>query len=333
MCALFAATHPDRTTALILYGGYARRLHDTDYPEGVSAEANSAFLDEIRTGWGGPVGLDARAPTKAHDPRFRETWARYLRLGASPSAVLALMKMNAEIDVRAVLPTIRVPTLVLHREGDRVIPPDTSRYMAEHIPGARYVDLPGIDHLPWVGEPETVLGEIEEFLTGIRAGPRPDRVLTTVLFTDIVGSTEMASRLGDQAWSELLQAHNQRVREQLTLHGGREIDTAGDAFLATFDGPARAVLCARAIVDAVRALGLEVRAGVHTGEVELVVDDVRGLAVHIGARIAAMAGPSEVLASRTVKDLVVGSGLLFEDRGTHRLKGVPDEWQVFAVAR
>lgn len=333
MCALFAATHPDRTTALILYGGYARRLRDTDYPWGISAEANEAFLDEIRSEWGGPVGLDARAPTKAHDPRFRETWARYLRLGASPSAVLALVKMNAEIDVRAVLPTIGVPTLVLHRNGDRAMPPDASRYLAEHIPGARYVELTGIDHLPWVGESEAVLGEIEEFLTGIRAGPRPDRVLTTVVFTDIVGSTEAASRLGDQAWSDLLQAHNQRVREQLMMHGGREIDTAGDGFLATFDGPARAVLCARAIVDAVRSLGLEVRAGVHTGEVELVADDVRGLAVHIGARIAAMAGPSEVLTSRTVKDLVVGSGLLFEDRGNHRLKGVPDEWQVFAVTR
>jgi class 3 adenylate cyclase len=241
--------------------------------------------------------------------------------------------MNAEIDVRAVLPSIRVPTLVVHRAGDRVIPAGASRYLAERIPGARYAELPGEDHLPWVGNAEQILGEIEEFLTGIRPGPRPDRVLVSVLFTDIVGSTERAASLGDAAWSDLLEAHHQRVREQLRAHGGREIDTAGDGFLATFDGPARAVLCAKAIAESVRTLGLEIRAGVHTGEVELVDDDVRGLAVHIGARISALAGPGEVLASRTVKDLVVGSGLVFEDRGTHQLKGVPDEWQVFAVVR
>jgi class 3 adenylate cyclase len=333
MCALFAATYPERTTALVLYGGYARRLRSDDYPWGSSPEEHQAFLEEMRTGWGGPVGLDVRAPSMARDARFRENWARYLRLGASPSAVIALSTMNAEIDVRAVLPTIRVPTLVMHRTGDRAIPVEAARYLAEHIPDAKLVELPGEDHLPWVGGAEQVVGEIEHFLTGIRAAPPVDRVLVTVLFTDIVGSTERAAQLGDAAWSDLLHAHNLRVRAELARYGGREVDTAGDGFLATFDGPARAVRCAQAIAEAVRPLGLEIRAGVHTGEVEVVEDDIRGLAVHIGARIAALAGPSEVLASRTVKDLVVGSGLEFEDRGTHRLKGVPDEWQVFAAGR
>jgi class 3 adenylate cyclase len=333
MCALFAATHPDRTTALVLYGGYARRLRDVDYPFGVDEETHLAFLEDMRRNWGGPVGLDERAPSMAGDQRFRDAWARYLRLGASPSAVIALTRMNADIDVRAVLPAIRVPTLVLHRTGDRVIPVEAARYVVDHIEGARLVELPGDDHVPWVGDTGPVLGEIEEFLTGIRAVQAPTRVLLTVLFTDIVGSTERAAAMGDAAWSDLLEAHHVRVREQLARHGGREVATAGDGFLATFDGPARAVTCARAVGDAVRPLGLELRAGIHTGEVELVGDDIRGLSVHIGARIAALAGPGEVLTSRTVKDLVVGSGLVFEERGTHRLKGVPDEWQVFAVVR
>jgi class 3 adenylate cyclase len=333
MCVLFAATHPDRTTALVLYAGYAKRLRADDYPIGVTPEANEEYIEDMRRNWGGPVGIDSRAPSMAGDQRFRETWARYLRMGASPSAVLALTRMNAEIDVRAVLPAIRIPTLIVHRMGDRVIPMEASRFMAERIDGAKLAELPGDDHLPWVGDSAQVLGEIEEFLTGIRGEPRPDRVLLTVLFTDIVGSTERAAAMGDAAWSDLLQAHNARVREQLGRYGGREVATAGDGFLATFDGPARAVQCARAIGDAVRPLGLEIRAGVHTGEVERVENDIRGLAVHIGARISSLAGPGEVLASRTVKDLVVGSGLAFDDRGTHRLKGVPDEWQVFAVVR
>jgi class 3 adenylate cyclase len=333
MCVLHAAMHPDRTTALVLYGGYARRLYGQDYPAGMSRESHEAFLADIASNWGGPVGLDGRAPSMAGDPRFRETWARYLRLGASPSAALALSRMNAEIDVRPVLPAIRVPTLVVHRTGDQVISVEAARHLAEHIPGATLAELPGDDHLPWVGDAEQVAGEIEEFLTGIRAAPPVDRVLLTVLFTDIVGSTERAAALGDGPWSDLLEAHHARVREQLARFGGREIATAGDGFLATFDGPARAVTCAQAICDTVRSLGLEIRAGVHTGEIELAGDDIRGLAVHIGARIAAMAGPSEVLTSRTVKDLVVGSGLAFQDRGHHRLKGVPDDWQVFAVLR
>ena len=331
LCILFAATYPQRTTGIVLFGGYARRQWAEDYPAGVSAEAHEAFLEGIAQEWGGPVGLDVRAPSKVNDVAFREHWARYLRSGASPGAVLALTRMNAQIDVRPVLSAVRVPTLVLHRTGDLTIPVEAGRYMAERVPGARYVELTGDDHLPWVGDTEAVLGEIEEFLTGVRSAGEPDRVLATVLFTDIVGSTERAAALGDRAWGDLLAAHHARVREQVERFGGREVDTSGDGFLCTFDGPARAVRCALAAVNAIRGLGLEIRAGVHTGEVQVVGHDVRGLAVHIGARIAGLAGPGEVLVSRTVKDLVAGSGLVFTDRGTHRLKGVPEEWQVFAV--
>ena len=333
MCALFAATYPGRTTAIILFGGYARRLEAPDYPIGSSLEAREAFQEEIARDWGGPVGLDIRAPSRIHDERFRANWARYLRMGASPAAVLALTRMNAEIDVRPILESIRVPTLVVHRSGDRTIPVEAGRYLAEHIPKASLVEVPGDDHLPWIGDPDRVLGEIEEFLTGVRHQAEPDRVLATVLFTDIVGSTKRAAELGDKAWGELLHAHHAVVREQLARYGGHEMGTAGDGFLATFDGPARAARCGLAIASAVRQLGLEIRAGLHTGEVEQTPDGgIRGLAVHIGARIGALAKPGEVLASRTVKDLVVGSGLVFEDRGAATLRGVPDEWQLYTVS-
>jgi class 3 adenylate cyclase len=331
MCVLFAATHPERTTAIILFGGYARRLEGPDYPWGVSPEANAAFLEEMARDWGGPVGLAARAPSMVDDPRFRETWSRYLRMGASPGAVVALARMNAEIDVRSVLGSVHIPTLVLHRTGDRAFPVEAGRFLAERIAGARFVELHGDDHLPWVGDTDAVLGEIEEFLTGVRSSSTHDRFLATVLFTDIVGSTQRAAELGDGAWGDLLIAHNRRVREQLARFQGREIDTAGDGFLATFDGPARAVRCAAAIIDALEPLGVEIRAGVHTGEITIAGDDVRGIAVHIGARVAALAGPSEILVSSTVRDLVAGSGLAFEDRGVHRLKGVPDDRRLYAV--
>jgi class 3 adenylate cyclase len=332
MCILFAATYPTRTSAIILFGGYARRLAAPDAPWGASTERYEAFLREIEDEWGGPVGLDIRAPSKLGDARFRETWAHYMRTGASPGAALALMRMNAEIDVRPILDAIRVPTLVLHRTGDRTIPVEAGKYFAERIPGATFVELAGDDHLPWIGDSDAVLGEIEQFLTGARTRADSDRVLATVLFTDIVGSTVRAAELADAAWADLLLAHNARVRDQLARYAGREIGTTGDGFLAIFDGPARAVRCALALSDAVRPLGLELRAGLHTGEIELVGEDVRGLAVHIGARIAALAGAGEVLVSRTVRDLVAGSGLTFRDRGTHVLKGVPDEWQLFAAA-
>jgi pimeloyl-ACP methyl ester carboxylesterase len=333
MCALFAATYPSRTTALIMHGSYPRRTRAPDYPWGLPEEALDAWLATCEQQWGGPVGLDNRAPSLARDERFRQWWARLLRMGASPTANAALVRMNWAIDKRHVLPAIRVPKLVLHPDGDRVIEVEAGRYFARTIPGAKYVELPGIDHLPWVGDPDAVLGEIEEFLTGIRHASEPDRVLATVLFTDIVGSTERAAELGDRRWKDLLQAYHGAVRQELVRYRGRELDTAGDGLVAAFDGPARGVQCAGAVLDGVRRLGLEVRAGVHTGECEVIGDKLGGIAVHIGARVAATAGPGEVLVSSTVKDLVAGSGLRFADRGTHVLKGVPGDWHLFAVER
>jgi class 3 adenylate cyclase len=241
------------------------------------------------------------------------------------------MRMNTQIDVRGVLPTIRVPTLIIHRTGDLDTNVEEGRWIAGRIPGARFVELPGEDHLPWVGDQDAVLDEVEEFFTGSRPAPQSDRVLATVLFVDIVGSTERAAALGDERWARLLEAFLAAVGAEVERYRGREVDTTGDGLLAIFDGPGRAVRCALAIRNVVHGLGLEVRAGLHTGEVELRRDDVRGIAVHIGARVAATAGAGEVLASSTVRDLVAGSGLVFEDRGPQRLKGVPDEWRLFVV--
>ena len=333
MCALFAATHPERTTALITIGSFARRIWAPDYPFGPTKEEWEGFVEAAVRDWGGAVGLEVRAPSMAGDPRFREWWARFLRTSASPGAVRALLQMNGEIDARSVLSAIRVPTLILHNAGDRTIPVAMSRYMAERIPGARYVELPGDDHLPFVSNADAILDEIEEFLTGVRRGAEPDRVLATVLFTDIVDATRRAAELGDRRWRDLLDAHHAVVREQLTKFRGREIDTAGDGFLAAFDGPARAVRAACSISDGVRPLGLDVRAGLHTGECEVMGPKLGGIAVHIGARVAALGRPGEVLVSSTVRDLVAGSGLRFEDRGTHALKGVPGEWHLFAVGK
>jgi pimeloyl-ACP methyl ester carboxylesterase len=331
MCALFAATYPDRTAALVMVGSYARKIWAADYPCGTPAAEWNAFAESVVSDWGGPVGLDARAPSMAADSRFREWWARYVRLGASPGAARAVLLMNAEIDVRHVLPVIRVPTLVVHNAGERTVPVEAGRHLARHIAGARYVELPGVDHLPFVGNADAILDEIEEFLTGVRRGAEPDRVLATVLFTDIVDATRTASELGDRRWSDLLGAHHGAVREELSRFRGREIDTAGDGFLAAFDGPARAVRAAAAIRDHVKRLGLDIRAGLHTGECEVMGTKLSGVAVHIGARIASLAGAGEVLVSSTVRDLVAGSGLRFEDRGLHALKGIPGDWHVFAV--
>jgi class 3 adenylate cyclase len=253
------------------------------------------------------------------------------RLSYGPGNALAYFRMNTQIDVRSILPTIRVPTLVVQRRGDVYRDPGHASYLADHIPGSKLVELPGVDHLPYVGDSDAILDEVQEFLTGVRPPPEHDRVLATVMFTDIVGSTERASALGDRAWKELLQRHHALVRVELTRFRGQEIDTAGDGFLTTFDGPARAVRCAQAIVEAARVIGIEVRAGIHTGEIELMGEQVGGIAVHIGARVAAIAAPSQVLVSGTVKDLVVGSGIEFEDGGTHALKGVPGEWRLFAA--
>ena len=331
MCALFAATYADRATALIMNGSYSRRTWTPDHPWGPTMEQLLAFADEVERDWGGPVGMEARWPSRIQDERCRQWWARWLRASASPAAAAAVLRMNAEIDIRHVLPAVHVPTLLLHSKFDRVTEFGASRYMSEQIPGAKLVGLDGIDHIPWGCDSETILDEIEEFLTGTRPGVDSDRLLVTVLFTDIVGATERAAALGDRRWHDLLDSHHAMVRRELDRFRGREIDTAGDGFLAVFDGPARAVRCACAVSREVRALGLEIRAGLHTGECEVMGDKVAGIAVHTGARVAAQAQAGEVLVSSTVKDLVAGSGLSFEDRGLQRLKGVPDEWRLFAV--
>jgi pimeloyl-ACP methyl ester carboxylesterase len=332
MSALFAATFPARTSALIMIGSFARRIQSPDYPWAPTVDERDQFIEITRREWGGPVGIEARAPSMAHDERFRTWWARMLRMSASPGANVALLKMNSEIDVRHVLPTIRVPTLLIHNVGDRCVDVRDSRYMATQIPGAKYVELDGIDHLPWVGNPEAIFDEIEEFLTGVRTGPDPDRVLATVMFTDIVESTARAVELGDRAWRDVLVRHHTLVRDELSRFRGREIDTAGDGFFATFDGPARAIRCACAISTRVRSLGIDVRAGLHTGECEVIGEKVGGIAVHIGARVAGLAEAGEVLVSNTVKDLVAGSGIGFQSRGVHMLKGIPGEWNLFAVS-
>jgi class 3 adenylate cyclase len=329
MCALFAATYPRRTSALVLYGSYAKRLRDPNYPWAPTAEERQRWYDLIERGWGGVVDIDTMAPNA--DRPFREWWARYLRMSASPGAALALGRMNAEIDIREVLPSIRVPTLILHRTGDRDMDVGGARYMTRRIAGARYVELPGDDHLPFVGDQDAILDEIEEFLTGDRHHAELDRILATVLFTDVVGSTERAAAIGDKRWRDLLESYNQVIREELERFRGREVDTAGDGFFATFDGPARAIRCACAMRSELARLGIEIRAGLHTGECELVGDKVRGISVHIGSRVASLATPGEVLVSSTVKDLVAGSGLEFKDRGVHTLRGVPGEWRLFAV--
>lgn len=332
MTALFAATYPERTAALIIYGSYAKRIWDPEYPWAPTPEGRQKFYDAIEHEWGrSEVDMATIAPSAMADPRAREWLARYFRMSASPGAALALAKMNTQVDIRQILPSIRVPTLLMHRTGDLDIDVGGARWMAGEIPGAKYVELPGNDHIPWYGDQDVLLDEIEEFLTGMRHGPEPDRMLATVVFTDIVGSTERAAAVGDRRWRELLEAHHGIIRREIERYRGREINTAGDGFLAVFDGPARAVRCAAASAGAVQGLGLQIRAGVHTGEVEMMGANIGGIAVHIGARVAALAQPGEVLVSSTVKDLVAGSGIEFEDRGTHGLKGVPGEWRVFAA--
>jgi pimeloyl-ACP methyl ester carboxylesterase len=329
MSLLFAATYPDRTSALAVYGTYAMRCNpDEDYPWAPTWKNRQETAAEIEREWGVEADLGTMSPNA--NAALRRWWAQRARASASPGAARDLILMNSQIDVRHVLPAIRVPTLVLHRGGDRDSRPEEGRYIAARIPGARFVELSGVDHLPAV-DPDQIADEVEEFLTGTRPAPASDRVLATVLFTDVVGSTKRAAELGDGRWRELLDEHNRVVRRELERFRGHEVDTAGDGFLATFDGPARAVRCGQAVTAGVRELGLEVRAGVHTGEVELAGAAVRGIAVHIGARIAARADAGEVLVSATVKDLVAGSGLEFEDRGAHELKGVPGEWRIFAA--
>ena len=334
MSILFAATHPERTQALLLIGAEVKEETTEDWPWGDwTRDELEQALGEIGNRWGKGLAaplLFADDP----DPEAMQRWLGRLQTsGMTPRDAEAFMRMAFEIDVRDVVSSIHVPTLVVHRSGDTVVDVEHGRFLAANIPGAHYVELPGRVHVPWssVGG-DQILAEIREFLTGVREAPEPDRVLATVLFTDIVGSTERASELGDRRWRELLDAHNSAVRRQLERFRGREIDTAGDGFLASFDGPARAIRCGGAAIAAVRELGLEIRAGVHTGECEVAGDGLAGIAVHIGARVAAQAGAGEVLVSSTVRDLVAGSGLDFEDRGSAELKGVPGEWRLYALS-
>jgi pimeloyl-ACP methyl ester carboxylesterase len=329
---LFAATYPSRTAALVLLNSYARLAHATDYPQGIPTQQAEALLRAIEEGWGKGVAFEALVASQPDNAPMKAWWARYQRLAASPGAAVTLLRSAFETDARSVLPAITVPVLVLHRAGDPFAGPEHGRYLAEHIPGAQFVELPGVDHLFFAEGVDYLLAEIQEFLTGVREAREPDRVLATVMFVDIAGSTEHATRLGDREWRDLLDRYYAIVRRQLARFRGREIDTAGDGFFATFDGPARAIRCARAIVDEVGTLGIDVRIGIHSGECEVIGDKVGGIAVHTGARIAAQAGTSEVLVSSTVRDLVAGSGIRFEDRGRHSLKGVPGEWSLFAVA-
>jgi class 3 adenylate cyclase/pimeloyl-ACP methyl ester carboxylesterase len=332
MCALFAATFPERTTALVLGASYARRTRAPDYPWGLDEDDQQRVLDAYEARWGmDSFGVRTLSPNDADDERFRRWHSQACRYAGTPASAEAWFRVTMEIDVRDVLSAIRVPTLVVHRTRDRVVPVEAGRYLAEHIANARMIEYEGEDHYPFSGDFGPMLDDVEEFLTGSRRPQDVDRVLATVLFTDIVGSTRTAAELGDRRWRELLSEHHRVVRAELERHRGREVRVVGDGFLATFDGPARAIRCADAVRSALARIGLDVRSGLHTGEVELVGPDVEGIAVHIGARIADLAGAGEVLVSSVVKDLVAGSGIVFAARGTVELQGVPDEWAVYAV--
>lgn len=326
LATLFAASHPERSQSLIVYGGFARFFHWIPTNEGF--DALISYIDEHL---GSGESLPLFAPSWANDAALQQWWGKFERLGASPSAAIALMRMNREIDISGILHSVKIPTLVIHLTDDTLISVEGGRELAAGIPGARLVEIPGKDHLPFLAG-GSVLEEIEEFVTGLRSSAAVDRVLATVVFTDIVNSTKRAETKGDLAWRDLLDAHNKTVRQQLSRFRGKEVKSLGDGFLATFDGPARAIHCANAIRNSLHQLGVPVRIGVHTGEVELAEDDVRGIAVHIASRVAHIGGPDDVLVSRTVKDLVAGSGIKFEDFGTHILKGIPEGWQVFRAA-
>lgn len=330
---LFAATYPERTRAVVAYGTFAGR-GDTGptYPWAPDPE-QAEWLEDIERHWGrGVLFLDEFAGSLQDDTHYRDWFAKLERLSASPGAAVAIARMVMQMDVRDVLPTIRVPTLVLHKRDDQAVPFEEGKYIADHIPGAKFVELPGSDHWPWIGHEEAV-DEIQEFLTGMRGSAESDRAVATVMFVDIVDSTKRAAELGDRRWTDLLESFYVAVRRELDRHRGREIDTAGDGFFVTFDGPARAIRCATALTEAVGRLGLHTRTGIHTGECERMAEKVSGIGVVIGARVGALAGPGEILVSRTVRDLVVGSDLSFEDAGEHVLKGVPDRWHLYRVVK
>ena len=333
MSVLFAATYPDKVSALILYGSIAKGGRAPDYPWGsdLESEGTKAWLEGWRTEWGSAYGIERRAPSMAEDEVFHKWFAKYMRLGGSPSAVINIFKMIQAIDVRDILPTVRVPTLVLHRVGDLVIDIDQGRYLAENIPGAKIVELPGEDHLWWVGDSEALVNEVQVFLTGEQSTIEIDRVLATVLFTDIVDSTKRAAEMGDSRWKTLLDTHNAVMLREIDRFRGRAVRTTGDGYLAVFDGPGRAIRCGSAVRNELSQLGIEIRVGVHTGEIDLMGEDIGGIAVNIAARVLAEAANNEVWTSRTVKDLVVGSGFEFTEKGNYGLKGVPGEWGLFSV--
>ena len=330
MALLFGALHPERVDVLVAYGAFPRGTRTHGYPFGPEIEEFEPFFEAIDEVWGEGMSLFTLAPSRLEDEAFKRWFGRFERLSATPHMVEQTLRLDFAIDVRDVLPAVRQPTLLVHRTGD-FWPVEGARWMAERIPEARLVELAGEDHWPWIGDSNAIVDEIEEFLTGRRSSPEPDRILATVLFTDIVASTERAAVLGDLAWREVLRNHAAIVRRNLDRYHGREIKNTGDGVFATFDGPARAVRCARSMAKGVRPLGIEIRAGLHAGECELLGDDVGGIAVHTGARVSSLAGANEVLVSSTVKDLVAGSGIEFEDRGEYELKGVPGEWRLYAV--
>lgn len=327
----FAAVHPERMSALILIDGYARYTRDDDYPIGLTIDRLDALVSYFPSQWGSGVALEVFAPSRAADPSFRETIARCERFGQPPHETAEALKRSLLIDVRRHLPAIVAPTLVLHRAADRAIRPEAGRYLAEHIVGARYVELSGEDYYFFVGDTDALLDEVEEFLTGSHQGAEGDVVTLTILFTDIVASTEQSARMGHRKWSALSDAHDAMVRTTLARYRGREVKTIGDGFLATFDATTRAVRAATDIVKLAKAMGIEVRAGVHTGEIEVRPDDVVGLAVSIAKRVCDLAAPGQVLVSDSVRAVIAGSGIEFEDRGENELKGVPGSWKLFAV--
>lgn len=331
MSILFAATYPEKVSHLILYGAFARRIWDPDYPWAPTLKQREEWIDSLEKGWGSDVELETLAPSRAKDEGFKKWFNTLGRLSVSPAAAVALARMNTYIDVRNVLPSIHVPTLVIHRTGDRDVNIGNGVYLSKNIPGAKFVELPGNDHAWTAGDTDAVVDQIEEFLTGVRSAGHPDRVLSTILFTDIVDSTKKATEMGDDRWKKLLVTHNDLVRSELAKFRGREIKSTGDGFVAIFDGPGRGVQCAREIIASGKQLGISIRAGLHTGECELVGNDIAGVAVHIASRISGLADGNEVLVSSTVKDLVSGSGIQFQNIGTRSLKGVEGRWHLYSA--
>lgn len=331
LSVLFAATYPRRTIALVTFGIFASRIWSEDYPWAPKIEHRKKWIESLEEKWGGAVDIQKIAPSAAHDKRFRDWWATYLRRSVSPKAVVALAKMNSQMDIRDILSTVRVPTLILHRSGDEEVNIEEGYYIRDRIADSKFVELQGNDHFPIVGDSDSIIDEVEEFVTGIRPVKGHDRILATVMFTDIVGSTEMIEEMGDKKWKELLHEHRQLIRNNLIEYRGNEIETIGDGFMATFDGPARAIHCSSSILKSMEQIEINLRVGIHTGECEILDDGIAGIAVHVAARVVSTSSAGEVVVSRTVKDLVAGSGIEFEDRGFHSLKGLDERWQLYTV--